>query len=646
MKQFYHHTRLTTYREPQGALPCGSQVTLAADVFGAYEQAKVTLRLWTDEGGETLLSVPVKDGRAKITLTLPNMPCLVWYFFILEFPNGEIRYYGGRSGEGCCTEGNPASFRITVYDGAYRTPDWFAEGMCYQIFPDRFFRSSWEDFHARLGAHAAMGRHPRVHERWSEAPLDTPAPGKKDYEPDDFFGGDLNGIRKKLDYIASFGVTCLYLNPIFSSSSNHRYNTADYHCIDPLLGSEEEFRLLCEEARARGIRIMLDGVFSHTGSDSLYFNRDGHYGKNIGAYNDPNSPYAAWYDFEKWPDKYGCWWGFETLPNVKELTPSYVDFIAGENGVLAHWARCGATSWRLDVADELPDDFIRILRERLKQLDPEGVLLGEVWEDPTSKRGPEGRRGYVNGDELDSVMNYCFTNAVIDYLTEKTDAHGFADELLFLQEQYPAPFFRAALNLISSHDVERAMTRLTGAPSRHTMTRAQQKRYRPRPEDLALARRRMPLAAALQTVYPGVPCLYYGDETGLTGMGDPYNRTTYPWGKEDRELLEQMRSVHLYRRENEALRRGTCRMGALSDAVFCIVRETAEAQAILFVNPSQKTETVRLTQADLLEGPDAAALLDLSGDYTANDGTRYLAEGEIEVTLPPLSHLLLQKTRA
>jgi len=643
MQQFYHHSRLHTYRHPQGALPCGTEVTLSADVAGDCLAARIELRLWSDDAGETLLPMQLQNGRAEVRFRLPETPGLLWYYFVLHMPNGSTQFYGGRSGKGQRTHSDPASFRITVYDGAYQTPDWFSEGMCYQIFPDRFFRSSWEDFHARIDAHTAIGQHPRVHERWSEAPLDTPPPGKTIYEPDDFFGGDLNGIRKKLDYLASFGVTCLYLNPIFASSSNHRYNTSDYHRIDPLLGSEEDLRLLCEEARARGIRIMLDGVFSHTGSDSLYFNREGHYGKDTGAYRDPDSPYAEWYDFEKWPETYDCWWGFETLPNVRELTPSYVDFIAGENGVLAHWARCGATNWRLDVADELPDEFIRILRKRVKSLDPEGVLLGEVWEEPTAKRGPEGRRGYVNGDELDSVMNYCFTNAVIDYLTGQTTAFAFADELLFLQEQYPAPFFRAALNLMGSHDVERVMTRLTGAPSRHTMTREQQKRYQPSAASLQLAERRMPLAAALQTVFPGVPCLYYGDEVGLTGMGDPYNRTTYPWGQENKALLEQMRSVYLWRRKNEALRRGTCRMGALNESVFCIVRETENAQAILFVNRSEHEQPALLTSGDLSEGPDAQGPLQLLGDYRASCGPDYRADGAFSVTLAPLSAILFEK---
>ena len=467
MDGFFHHSRLLRCRVPQGAVPCGTDVTIAAEVGGSLAAADIVLRVWQDGAGEQRFPMPVENGRAEVLLPLPERPGLVWYYFILTLPDGRVCYYGAQSGPGRLMEQEPPSYRITVYDAAYETPAWFKEGVCYQIFPDRFRRSSWEDFHARLGAHAALGRRARVHERWSEAPLTTPPPGRDDYEPDDYFGGDLNGIREKLDYIASLGVTCLYLNPVFSAASNHRYNTADYLAIDPLLGTEADFALLCREARARGIRIMLDGVFSHTGSDSIYFNKEGSYGEHSGAYRDPDSPYRAWYSFLEYPEQYECWWGFPTLPNVRELTPSYIDFIAGENGVLAHWAGLGATSWRLDVADELPDQFIRILRKRVKAIDPEGVLLGEVWDEPSAKTGPEGRRGYVNGDELDSVMNYCFTDAVIAFLTGRTDAFAFADALAFLREQYPKPFYDAALNLVSSHDVVRAATALSGAPCAH-----------------------------------------------------------------------------------------------------------------------------------------------------------------------------------
>lgn len=641
MDGFFHHSRLLRCRVPQGAVPCGTDVTIAAEVGGSLAAADIVLRVWQDGAGEQRFPMPVENGRAEVLLPLPERPGLVWYYFILTLPDGRVCYYGAQSGPGRLMEQEPPSYRITVYDAGYETPAWFKEGVCYQIFPDRFRRSSWEDFHARLGAHAALGRRARVHERWSEAPLTTPPPGRDDYEPDDYFGGDLNGIREKLDYIASLGVTCLYLNPVFSAASNHRYNTADYLAIDPLLGTEADFALLCREARARGIRIMLDGVFSHTGSDSIYFNKEGSYGEHSGAYRDPDSPYRAWYSFLEYPEQYECWWGFPTLPNVRELTPSYIDFIAGENGVLAHWAGLGATSWRLDVADELPDQFIRILRKRVKAIDPEGVLLGEVWDEPSAKTGPEGRRGYVNGDELDSVMNYCFTDAVIAFLTGRTDAFAFADALAFLREQYPKPFYDAALNLVSSHDVVRAATALSGAPSRHALTRAQQAAYAPAPEDAARGRLRLLLATAIQTALPGVPCLYYGDEAGLTGMGDPFNRAAFPWGAEDTALLDGIRRLLTLRKKNAALRNGRCRMGALSGELFCIVRYTDTSAALLLVNRSETKQQALLLPDALPEGPDADVPLPLSGDYTDQNGTRYHAEGSVSLTLPPLCATLL-----
>lgn len=640
MDRFYHHSRQLAYREPQGAAPCGSRVRIAAEVGGRFAAASIRLRLWQEGAGETLLPMQIADGIAETALTLPDASCLLWYHFIIELPDGARLWYGGRSGAGALSEHEPSSFRITVYDGAYRTPAWFTEGVCYQIFPDRFFRSSWEDFHARLGAHIALGRHPRVHERWSEAPCFTPAPGQTEYAPDDYFGGDLNGIRQKLDYIASFGVTCIYLNPICAAASNHRYNTANYRSIDPLLGTDEDFRLLCSEAKRRGIRIMLDGVFSHTGSDSIYFNREGHYGETTGAYRDPQSPYRSWYTFTDAPAKdgtnYDCWWGFPTLPNVNELNPSYVEYIAGENGVLSHYAALGATDWRLDVADELPDEFIRILRRRVKANDPDAVLLGEVWDEPTEKRGAEGRRGYVNGDELDSVMNYCFTNATIAFLTGRMSAEAYADALAFLREQYPKPFYDAALNLLSSHDVERAATALSGAPSRYTLTREAQAAFRPTPENAAKGRARLILGTAIQTALPGVPCLYYGDEAGLTGMGDPFNRAPFPWGGEDAALTDAIRSLLTLRKKSSALRHGRCRMGAPADNVFAIVRYTEADAAILIVNRGEAETQVKLTRDALPEGPDGRDALPLDGRYTDQNGVVVTANGEFSAVLPPL----------
>lgn len=644
MDAFFHHSRLLRYRRPQGAAPCGSGVTIAAEHNGDLAGAQVFLRLWQDGVGERLLPMSEQGGLLTATVTLPDKPCLLWYFFVIHTTDGHTLYYGGSSGSGALYKHEPPAWRITVYDGAFATPDWFCEGIAYQIFPDRFRRSSWEALYQRAQAHRNRGRLLRLHDRWLEEPAYTPAPGCTDYAPDDFFGGDLNGIREKLPYLHGLGVTCLYLNPIFESASNHRYNTADYHAIDPLLGTEEDFAALCAEARALGIRIMLDGVFSHTGSDSRYFDRYSRY-EEVGAYESRESPYYPWYSFRSWPDEYACWWNFPTLPNVEEMTPSYASFIAGEQGVLAHWASRGATSWRLDVADELPDAFIRLLRSRVKALDPDGVLLGEVWEDCSDKQGPEGRRGYVNGDELDSAMNYPFMDAVQDFLLGRCDAYAFSDRLMAQREWYPAPFYRACLNLLSSHDVVRAQTALSGAPSRHTTPREQQAAYAPTPEQARLGRERFLLATAIQMFCPGVPCVYYGDEAGLTGMADPFNRRTYPWGGEDAALQARVETLLHLRRDLTALRTGRCRMGALSPAVFGLIRYTDDGDlALLLVNNGAEPLTVQPSDELLREGPDGDAPLPLDGPCKDEEGRACPSLADAPLTVPP--HAALIRIRA
>lgn len=636
MDAFYHHSRLLRHRQPQGAAPCGARVTISAEVSDNLDGAEIFLRLWQEDAGERLIPMERSGAMRRAVVELPAKPCLIWYFFVIHTNEGHTLYYGGTSGSGAIYKHEPPAWRLVVYDGAFETPKWFCEGLAYQIFPDRFRRSSWEDFYARAAAHRARGRQFRLHDRWGEEPCHTPAPGSADYAPDDYFGGDLNGIREKLPYLQSLGVTCLYLNPVFEAASNHRYNTADYLAIDPLLGTEADFALLCEEARARGIRIMLDGVFSHTGSDSRYFDRYSRY-DGAGAYESKDSPYYEWYNFERYPDKYECWWNFDTLPNVKELTPSYADFIAGQSGVLAHWAASGATSWRLDVADELPDDFIRILRRRVKALDPEGVLLGEVWEDCSDKQGPEGRRGYVDGDELDSAMNYPFADAVFSFLLNRADAYAFAGRLMAQREWYPAPFYRAALNLISSHDVVRAQTVLTGAPSRHTTPREQQAAYAPSPENARLGRERFLLATAIQMFCPGVPCVYYGDEAGMTGMADPFNRRTYPWGREDAQMQARVGVLMRLRHDLDALKTGRCRMGALSPSVFGVIRYTEDSAALLLVNRGAEPLSAVLTEDLFAEGPDGETPMPLSGTFVDEYGQNAEPLLGRTLTLPPFS---------
>ena len=636
-----HHSRLLSYRNPQGAVPCGTRIHISADLQNA-EGAQVYIRLWQEGAAETLIPMQAEAGRVSGEIIAPDHPCLVWYFFVLHTREGQTFYYGAQSGEGMFVMHEPQSYQITVYDGAFTTPGKFQGAVAYQIFPDRFKRSSWEDFRARAQYHTGKGRFLRIHDRWSESPCYTPAPGQACYMPDDFFGGDLNGIREKLPYLESLGIRILYLNPIFESPSNHRYDTADYHRIDPILGTEEEFAALCREAETYGITVMLDGVFSHTGADSRYFDKYSRY-ETQGAFESKDSPYYPWYSFSRWPNAYDCWWNFPALPNVNELNPGYTAFIAGDQGVLSHWAEKGASSWRLDVADELPDAFIRLLRERIKKNNPDALLMGEVWDDCSNKYGPEGRRGYVNGDELDCAMNYPFTVAVIGFLSGKTDAYALQQTLGMLREHYPKPFYEACFNLISSHDIVRARTALSGAPERTAVNRVQQAGFQPTPAEDAKGKKRLILAAALQMTLPGIPCVYYGDEAGMTGMADPFNRGTYPWGGEDMEIFHPYAALLNARKNTPALQLGLTRMGALSPEVFAVIRYTEDKKsvAVLIINRSERQLSMELRPVNLAEGPDGDTPVTLNRGMTDVLSGTYVVAGEaLSFQLAPLSAAL------
>ena len=338
------------------------------------------------------------------------------YFYYFDLYTDFRRIVRGADNCGVVSWQEGESWQITVYEPDFQTPECIKGKVFYQIFPDRFCEGI---------ENKPMPFPDRLYQADKHAEPFWQPNETGGHLNEDYFGGDLEGIRIKLPYLREMGVDYLYLNPIFEAHSNHRYNTADYLNVDPLLGTNEEFEVLCREAAKYGIGIVLDGVFSHTGSDSRYFNREGRYGEG-GAYRDPNSPYRSWYDFDpKYKGGYRSWWGFETLPEVNEETPSFVEFITGEGGVIDTWLRRGAAGFRLDVADELPDEFIEKIRTAVKRVSPEKFLLGEVWEDATTKFGFDHRRTYLLGKGLDSVMNYPFKNSVLDFVKGKPAQQEF-----------------------------------------------------------------------------------------------------------------------------------------------------------------------------------------------------------------------------
>lgn len=547
----YHNSRDPFYRFPQGARACGEMVRLR---IRAPQDAVCRLRLWENS---QFVPVPMRKTRPEngfaffeTSILLPPEPDVLWYAFLVQH-NGRDIWYGnagdGLGGVGKQYEWEGNSFQITVYDEGFETPTWMHDAVMYQIFPDRFCKGG----EAQLPTRANI----RLHEDWNERPfpiMETDSWG--DY-PYDFFGGNLQGIIDKLDYLQGLGVTVLYLNPVFRAASNHKYDTGDYHQIDPSFGTNEDFARLCAAARERGMRVMLDGVFSHTGDDSAYFNRYGHY-DSLGAYQSKGSPFASWYQFEHFPNKYKSWWGVETLPELNKNDESLrAFFLTDENAVVKTWLRHGASGWRLDVADELPDDFLQELRRQVKATDPQAAVLGEVWEDASNKISYGKLRAFASGRSLDSVMNYPLREALLQFFLGQIDAETLSRRILSLKENYPPQMFYALMNLIGSHDRVRSINILGGNEGKG-YSPEELRQLELTPAQYAQGKRALLAMFALVCALPGMPTIYYGDEAGVQGGKDPYCRGTYPWGNEDHELLEGFRASIQMRKQTKVWSEG------------------------------------------------------------------------------------------
>ncbi|MBR3224702.1 MAG: 4-alpha-glucanotransferase [Atopobiaceae bacterium] len=594
-----HNTSNATYRAPFGACPLGNAITLTIDVRDA-ESPQGAIRLWVDGEGETL--VPMKPevleegGERVVRLTgtfTPSKTEVIWYYFNITADDGAVWRYGARSecgvGEGTFSDGEPRSFQITVYEPRETRPSWYEHGIVYQIFPDRFDRgTNWLELVEKSFSDGRNGPARMLVHDWSTQPT---------YQKDqygristwDFYGGNLDGIRERLGYLKALGISVIYLNPIFEAASNHRYDTADYMRVDPMLGDRETFMRLCAEAKEMGIYIILDGVFNHTGCDSRYFNKYDNY-PDEGAFQSKDSPYASWFKFGGDADgEYQCWWGVDDLPDVDENDPSYREFICGKDGVVRTWLRLGASGWRLDVADELPDDFIADIKAAALAEKPDALVIGEVWEDASNKVSYGELRRYLQGSELDSVMNYPFRTALLDYLTNKTTAVNIADRMQELCENYPREAFLCNLNLLGSHDRERVLTMLGDAPAKDELTEEQRRDFRLNEGQRNLAVSRLWVAALLQMTLPGVPCVYYGDEAGLEGYTDPYNRATYPWGNENENCRTIYRNAIAVRKSlPDVFEEGDFKPFALNDDVFGFTRTLGTTTVCVLANASLK----------------------------------------------------------
>lgn len=461
-------------------------------------------------------------------------------------------------------------FQLLVYEKRENPPKWLHGGLFYQIFPDRFYSAA-----------ALPAKENALICKDAEDFPEHLRNKKQNDKNNLFYGGDLAGVTEKLDYLVSLGVTCLYLNPIFESSSNHRYNTADYSRIDSMLGTENDLKKLIDEAKKRGIGIVLDGVFNHTGSDSIYFNQNANY-PCIGAVQSEESQYASWYTFKKYPEVYESWWGIQTLPRVRSDEPSYREFLFGKNGIVRRYTKMGISGWRLDVADELSDDFLAELSKTVREEKKDAIVIGEVWEDATNKISYGTRKRYFHGRELDSVMNYPVQKAIISYLTHGDHAQ-LRRTLVSIYSHYPTEAANTLMNLLGSHDTERILTALG---DKDVEKLPYEKRAGYRMSDAARARAKMllKLAVCIQMTVPGIPMIYYGDEAGMEGHKDPFCRLPFPWGKEDLELTEFYRKISMARKEEKIFSEGSFLFVYADADILCYERRYQGAKVAVFVN--------------------------------------------------------------
>ena len=457
------------------------------------------------------------------------------YFYRFElYTESGVLYVGkGEGGKAIIGEWLP-EWQLSVYQSAYKTADFIKGGVVYHIFCDRF---------CHAGSHV-LPRYGILKEWNSDVTIRDP---DGLYRANDFFGGNFKGIIEKLDYLSDLGVTVLYLSPIFESSSNHRYDTADYSKIDPLLGTEDDFKDLINKCDERGISVVLDGVFNHTGADSVYFNQLGHY-KSIGACQSKNSPYYDWYTFFNYPNEYLCWWGIGNVPTVARDAEGFRNLIAGENGIIEKWTKMGVKGWRLDVVDELEGRFIDDIRRRVRACNSDGLIIGEVWEDASTKFSYGEEKEYFYGKELDGVMNYVYKEAILEYVMTN-NGKKFVETVLTIMENYPIHTLDTCFTLLDSHDTVRVLNALSGVDG-WKMSKEERRIYRLKKEQYETAKKRVKFASALQYFLPGVPSLYYGDEAGMQGFEDPINRRPYPWGNEDKDLIEHYKMLGMLRKNN------------------------------------------------------------------------------------------------
>lgn len=602
-----HDSQSLIYRKPFGAVEQGREVKLSIDVDKEIIAAVELVKFDGTKVNMGMKKQYLNNGSYRYSAeinTEDTLGVLGYYFILID---GYDRLYYGNNDEHLGGTGqiytyNPVPYQITVYKKS-DIPDWYKEGIIYQIFIDRFYNGNDD------GKVNNPKKNSFIYGRWDDSPMYI-----KDYQGRilrwDFYGGNIRGIIKKLDYIKSLGVNIINLSPIFKSSSCHKYDTGDYEIIDEMFGTNEEFKELCEIAESKEIKIILDGVFSYTSSDSRYFNKIGSYGE-IGAYQSPNSKYHNWYKFNRYPYSYECWWGIDGRPNLNVMNGDYMNYIIdGENSIIKKWIELGASGWRLNVTDELPDEFIEKVKKGLDIIDKETILIGDIWDDASNKISYSKRRRYIFGNEVQAVTNYPLRESLINFTKGYIKSNKFRKKIMSLYENYPREVFLGNMNVIGTPDTERILTVLDG--------------------NIQLLK----IIVALQFTLPGVPLIYYGDETGVTGGKDPDNRKSYPWGHENNDLIGFYKKIAEIRNSQNGLKKGDFSIFDTDENVFAFERVYENERIVIVVNVSNAQKIIKDIN---LEG----TYLDLF-----NEGEKYKFVGcDSVLIIYPYSFKILRRVR-
>ena len=577
------------FRSPEGAIEVPGTLTLQIKLRrGEAINPRVYLYLDGHTGNETAMQYSEAVGGYdvyKLELPFENTG-LYWYNFLIDTTYGTTFSVPEHAGGG---------FQITAFNHNASQPEWVWGGLIYHIFVDRFSG----DGQLRL----RPGSVPRGD--WGGCPYFLPDE-RGIVKNNDFFGGNLYGIIEKLPYLEELGVTCIYLSPVFEADSNHKYDTGDFMKVDSAFGGDEALVELCKKAGQRGMKIILDGVFNHVGSNSVYFNRYDKY-DSVGAFQDrENSPYRDWFTFKD-DGTYESWWGIELLPAVNETHETYKEFLCGENGVIAHWMKRGVYGWRLDVVDELPDAILDPLCAAMRREKGDALIVGEVWEDASHKIAYSTRRRYFLGGQLDSVTNYPLKNAIIACVKD-SDITVLANTMSSLCRNYPKNVLDSLMNIVGTHDTMRILSVLSGV--HFPEGKLAMSHFRLSEEEIALAKKRLRLASALQFTLPGVPCVYYGDEAGMEGGADPFNRVCYPWGSEDNELISWYKKLSSIRKQHSCFKDGVYKLVEARDGLFAFTRGEGEDRVLIVVNVSDQDKTINVSgfTFDLLRGEKTDAL--------------------------------------